>query len=29
MIAGVLIALGILTVRGKPGPEEAEFAEKL
>ena len=29
MIAGVLIALGILTVRGKPGPEEAELEGKL
>ena len=29
MIAGVLIALGILTVRGKPGPEEAELQQKL
>jgi len=25
----VLIALGILTVRGKPGPEEAELQQKL
>ncbi|HEV2685237.1 MAG TPA: MFS transporter, partial [Actinomycetota bacterium] len=29
MIAGVLIALGILTVRGKPGPEEEELEAKL
>ncbi|MGZ4241329.1 MAG: MFS transporter [Actinomycetota bacterium] len=29
VIAGVLIALGTLTVRGKPGPEEAELSARL